>query len=129
MASFAEINDEGLVLRVLVVDDKDTTDVDGNTVESAGVKYLSDAFGGTWKQTSADTRKRKAGKGMTYDDGRDAFIYPQPFDSWVLDEVTAEWVSPIPKPDDDSKTYRWDEQNQEWVGEDLPDWMTRVDAQ
>ena len=55
MAHFAEINDSNKVIRVVVVDDKDTQDENGNEVESIGAKYLSDGFGGTWVKTSYNT--------------------------------------------------------------------------
>lgn len=49
-----------------------------------------------------------------YDDARDAFIAPQPFPSWQLDETTCQWQSPIPYPDD-GEMYVWDEPTLQWV--------------
>jgi hypothetical protein len=125
MAHFAEIDDLNTVLRVLVVDDKDTQDNNGTEVEAIGAKYLSDGFGGVWKQTSYNTtgnvhnlggtpfRKNYAGIGYTYDETRDAFIPPKPFDSWTLNEHTCEWDAPEPYPDD-SKIYKWNEDTTSW---------------
>jgi hypothetical protein len=123
MAHFAELNSFLKVVRVVVVDDEDTKEKDGTETESVGAKYLSDAFGGTWVQTSYNTnggihkldgtpfRKNYAGTGYTYDVGRDAFIPPSPFPSWTLDEATCSWEAPTPRPDGD---YIWNEETQAW---------------
>ena len=91
-------------------------------------------FGSGWIQTSYNTRggvhynqnnepsedqsralrKNYAGVGYTYDSERDAFIPPQPYASWVLDEVTCLWAAPVAMPSDD-KQYNWDESTQSWV--------------
>ena len=130
MARFAEIDNSNIVLRVVVLDDKDTQDEDGNEVESVGAKYLSDGFGGTWKRTSYNThgnvhdlggtpfRKNYAGIGDTYDETRDAFISSQPYPSWILAEDTCKWDAPIPYPggeDGDDKKYTWDEGTTSWT--------------
>ena len=123
MAHFAELNSFLKVVRVVVVDDEDTKEKDGTETESVGAKYLSDAFGGTWVQTSYNTnggihkldgtpfRKNYAGVGFTYDVERDAFIPPSPFPSWTLDEATCSWEAPTPRPDGD---YIWNEETQAW---------------
>ena len=123
MAHFAELNSFLKVVRVVVVDDEDTKEKDGTETESVGAKYLSDAFGGTWVQTSYNTnggihkldgtpfRKNYAGIGFTYDVERDAFIPPSPFPSWTLDEATCSWEAPTPRPDGD---YIWNEETQAW---------------
>ena len=125
MAHFAEIDDSNRVIRVVVVDDKDTQDENGNEVESIGAKYLSDGFGGTWVRTSYNTnggvhrlggtpfRKNYAGVGVTYDEGRDAFIDTQPFPSWTLNEDTCQWEPPVSFPTD-GKTYFWNEETTSW---------------
>jgi len=59
-------------------------------------------------------RMNYAGIGYTYDEGRDAFIPPKPFESWVLDEATCLWVPPVPMPDDGAE-YVWDEATTSWV--------------
>ena len=88
MAYFAQLNESNVVTQVIAVSDRDTQDESGNEVESIGVKYLSDGFGGIWKKTSYNThggvhslggtpfRKNYAGIGFTYDAARDAFIEP-----------------------------------------------------
>jgi hypothetical protein len=85
-----------------------------------------DSSPGEWVQTSYNTqggvhsdggtplRKNYAGVGMTYDSVRDAFIPPQPYASWTLNEDTCRWDSPIAYPDD-GKRYTWDEPTTSWV--------------
>jgi hypothetical protein len=111
MAHFAEIDENGLVLRVLVVPDAQ---------ESRGHDFLANdcALGGTWVQTSynGNIRYNYAGIGYTYDpdygdDG--AFIPPQPFPSWKLSNVDATWKSPVPYPTD-GLVYDWDETITDW---------------
>jgi hypothetical protein len=69
-----------------------------------------------WVQTSYNgtIRKNYAGIGYTYDRVRDAFIAPQPFASWTLDEDTCQWSAPVAMPTDD-KIYVWDEATTNWV--------------
>lgn len=79
-----------------------------------------------WVQTSYNTRagvhvlggtplrKNYAGIGYAYDAQRDAFIPPQPFASWILNEDTCLWDAPVPMPDD-GKDYAWNEQDARWV--------------
>lgn len=72
------------------------------------------------KRTSynADTtsfRKNYAGVGYTYDEQRDAFIPPKPYNSWLLDESTCTWVAPVQHPVDNTKPYRWDEATLTWI--------------
>ena len=132
MARFAEIDNSNIVLRVVVLDDKDTQDVDGNEVESVGAKYLSDGFGGTWKRTSYNThggvhydsdhepdggtalRKNFAGIGYTYDWDRDAFIPPKPYPSWTLNEGTCLWEPPVAEPDE-GIINEWNERTRAWA--------------
>jgi len=125
MAHFAEINALHKVIRVLVVDNKDTQDADGNEVDSVGEKYLRTAFGGTWLRTSLNTkagvhklggtpyRKNYAGIGYTYDETRDAFIPLKPYASWVLNENSCHWDAPVSYPND-GKDYKWNEATTSW---------------
>jgi hypothetical protein len=106
MAHFAEIDQNNVVLRVIVVSD---------TLEAQGSEWCHDAFGGIWVQTSYNGRIRKnfAGIGYTYDPARDAFIPPNPgYPSWTLDEATCQWVPPVPMPTDGM--YVWDESTLAW---------------
>lgn len=116
MAHFAEIDEAGIVLRVVVVSNAELLD-NGVENEQRGVEFLQSLYGGgTWKQTSYNGNRRKnyAGVGYTYDAARDAFVPPQPFSSWVLDESTCQWLPPVPMPQDGNQ-YQWDEAAQAWV--------------
>lgn len=115
MAHFAEIDGNGVVQRVIVVGNKDTSDANGVEKESIGQAFCERLFGGNWVQTSynGNFRKRYAGIGYKYDAALDAFIAPQPYPSWTLD-ANADWQAPVPMPTD-GKMYVWDEAAQAWV--------------
>lgn len=108
MAHFAEIDNNNIVLRVLVVPDEQ---------ESRGQDYLAiDCnLGGTWIQTSYNNKIRGAfaGEGMIYDSNLDRFLPKKPYPSWVYDENFV-CVAPVEEPSD-GKNYNWDEENQVWV--------------
>lgn len=113
MAHFAEVDDNNIVLRVIVVPDQQ---------EHRGQEFLADdlGLGGRWIQTSynGNIRKKYAGVGDTFDEERNAFISPQPFPSWTLDEESVVWMAPVLKPQD-GKMYYWDEQSISWIEEVL----------
>ena len=122
MAHFAELDANNVVLRVIVVGNKDTSDANGVEKEYIGAAFCERLFGGTWKQTSynGNIRKNYAGIGYTYDAGRDAFIPPKPFNSWVLVEETCQWKAPVDMPADAGtgeppKRYQWDENTTSWI--------------
>tara|TARA_R100001244_G_C5064000_1_gene109619 strand:+ start:55 stop:459 length:405 start_codon:yes stop_codon:yes gene_type:complete len=134
MAHFAELNDDNMVMRVIVVGNADTTDADGIEDESIGIAFCQKLLGGTWRQTSYNTqfgehklggtafRKNYCGEGFEYDEERDAFIPPKQFESWVLDEETCHWEAPVPMPDDagPEKRYTWNEADQQWDEYEMP---------
>ncbi len=116
MAHFAKLDDNNKVLAVHVVNN-DVITIDGNESEQAGIDFLTGLYGHTlWKQTSYNGtfRKNYAGIGYTYDAGRDAFIPPQPWASWTLNETTCQWETPVAYPTD-GKIYGWFEPNQQWI--------------
>lgn len=116
MAHFAEIDSNNVVLRVIVVSNKDTSDANGVEKEHIGAAFCERLFGGDWVQTSYNGtfRKNYAGIGFTYRADIDAFVSPQPYPSWVLNEGTAQWEAPVPYPDD-GKRYVWNENTLSWV--------------
>ena len=116
MAHFAQLDDNNIVTQVIVVNNSELLDENGQESEAKGIAFCQLLFGGNWKQTSynATFRKNYAGIGFTYDLARDAFIAPKPFPSWVLDEETCEWQPPVARPTD-GKVYTWDEDNQQWI--------------
>ena len=122
MAHFAEIDSNNVVLRVIVVDNKDTSTPDGTEVESIGVAFCQRLFGGNWVKTSynGNIRKNYAGIGYTYNAGLNAFVPPKPFASWILNNDTALWDAPTSMPSDAGtgeppKRYTWDEVTTSWV--------------
>lgn len=116
MAHFAQLNENNEVIQVIVVHNNELLDENGNESETKGIAFCQSLFGGNWKQTSYNStfRKNYAGIGMTYDSTRDAFIPQQPYLSWILNEETCVWESPIPYPTD-GKYYLWDEEDQQWI--------------
>lgn len=114
MAHFAKI-ENGFVTQVIVVSNEDTADIYGVEKESIGAAFCERLFGGDWKQTSynGNIRKNYAGIGYAYDTNRNAFIPPQPYASWTLNEENCLWDAPIPMPADG--VYTWDETTQSWV--------------
>ena len=119
MAHFAEISDDGTVLRVIVVSNDVITDEDGVEQEQLGKDFCQNLLGGTWVQTSYNgtIRKNFAATGYTYDAARDAFIPPQPYSSWVLNNTTCNWEAPVTQPDD-GNMYIWNESTLSWDGVD-----------
>jgi hypothetical protein len=116
MAHFAKLNENNDVLAVHVVNN-DVITINGVESEQTGINFLTGLHGHTlWKQTSynGNIRKNYAGIGFTYDDTRDAFIAPKPFNSWVLDEATCRWQAPTPMPTTEGKFYYWSEDDLSW---------------
>lgn len=117
MAHFAQLDENNVVTQVIVVHNNDCQ-IDGVESEDAGILFCKQLFGADtqWKQTSynGNMRKNYAGIGYTYNSVRDAFIPPQPFQSWVLDDATCQWNAPTPMPTD-GQMYSWDEATTSWV--------------
>lgn len=114
MAHFAKL-ENNVVTQVIVVSNQDILDEQGQESEEKGIAFCSNLLGGTWKQTSynGNIRKNYAGIGYTYDEGRDAFIPPKPYNSWLLDETTCQWKAPVDYPTD-GKRYTWNEETTSW---------------
>jgi len=117
MAHFAQLDGNNIVTQVLVVDNSEILDDSNVEQESLGVTFLQNLLGSdtTWKQTSynGNIRKNYAGIGYTYDADRDAFIPPQPFASWSLNETTCLWDAPVAYPTD-GNYYTWNEATLSW---------------
>ena len=111
MAHYAFLDDNNIVTEVIVGRHADEV-VDGITDWEA---YYGEFRGQRCVRTSYNNniRKNYAGVGYTYDDTLDAFIPPQPFPSWVLNETTCQWDAPVAYPDD-GQQYSWDEVSQSW---------------
>jgi len=103
MKIFAQI-DKNIVSQIIILD------------KAEPEKWIESRLGGQWIEAFKDggIRKNYPVKGYTYDSDLDAFIPPKPFESWVLDEETAQWEAPVEYPTD-GKVYRWDEGTISWV--------------
>ena len=124
MAHFAEINEDGLVLRVVVACNQDIANNGGEQSKEAAkfferVVRLSNN-GVEWVQTSYNNnfRKQFAGTGFTYNKNADVFISPKPYNSWSLDN-NYDWQAPVQKPlsgpeNIEFNTIEWNEQNLRW---------------
>jgi hypothetical protein len=126
MASFAKIGLNSKVIEVLSVHNNVLKDSNGIEQEVNGIDFLTKLTGwAIWKQTSYNTvggvhnnsgtpfRKNFAGIGYTYDEDRDAFIPPKPFNSWILNESTCIWKAPVDMPED-GNMYSWNESTLTW---------------
>lgn len=120
MAYFAQLDVDGIVLQVIAVSNKDAPDPAPANSEPAGQAFIASlGLPGRWVQTSynGQFRKNYAGIGYSYDEARDAFIPPQPWPSWLLDETTCLWQPPIPYPND-GEMWTWNEHLQQWEAVD-----------
>ena len=120
MAHFARIDENNVVTQVIVVSNEDTSDTNGVEVEEIGVAFCKKLLGAetNWKQTSYNNnfRVRYAGTGYSYNAELNAFIPPKPWPSFVLNNTTADWQSPLgaaPELTEEEiasrSFYRWDE--------------------
>lgn len=96
----AKLDENSIVLEVVNIDSQE---------------WLDANLDGEWVETFKDgTRYNYAGPGYSYDETRDAFIPPKPYQSWVLVEETCTWSAPVPMPED-GQDYNWDEDVIDWV--------------
>ena len=116
MAHYAKIGVGNIVTKVHVLSNE-VLMKDGEENEQQGLEFLQNLYNNKdlYIQTSYNGtfRKNYAGVGYTYDQTKDAFIPPQPYPSWLLDELTCQWNAPTAYPDDD-KQYSWDEESTSW---------------
>jgi hypothetical protein len=126
MASFAKIGLNSKVIEVLSVHNNELKDSNGVEQEVNGIDFLTKLTGyPLWKQTSYNTkagvhteggtplRKNHAGIGYTYDETRDAFIAPKPYNSWILNEDTCIWEAPVAYPEEVGN-FKWNESTLSW---------------
>ena len=118
MAHFAEIDENNIVTRVVVINNTELLDEEKES-ETKGIDFCESLYGHrNWVQTSYNRNNRYnfAGIGYTWDSENDAFVAPQPFASWSLDENFI-WQAPIPYPEIEegsSDIYTWNEEEQTW---------------
>jgi hypothetical protein len=120
MAHFAQIDENNVVLRVIVVNNEDVGNLEFPESEPVGLAFLNNLYGEglIWKQTSYNHNFRKgyAIIGGTYNQELDAFVNPKEYPSWVLNTELARYEPPIPFPTD-GNNYYWDESQLNWVNE------------
>lgn len=116
MSHFAEVKD-GIVTNVIVAEQSFVDTLPGTWIQTSyntreGVHYLpnSDTPSG-----QPALRGNYAGIGYTYDEALDIFMPPKPYPSWLLDSATFTWIAPVPKPEDSSYMYTWNEDTMSWV--------------
>jgi hypothetical protein len=119
MAHFAQLDENNIVTRVIVVSNNDCLGADGKESEAVGIAFCKKLLGNDtrWKQTSYNNnfRRQYAGIGFIYYEPLDVFVELQPYPSWSFDPATGTWVCPVPKPSvPDIYILLWDEENQEW---------------
>ena len=124
MAYYAFLDENNIVTEVIA--GKDETDTTENWEQfygnirnqvckrtsyntRGGIHYDSDDI----PDGKLEFRKNYAGIGYIYDFNLDAFYSCSPYPSWILDEQTCLWASPIPYPND-GKLYVWDETTKSW---------------
>jgi len=118
MAHYAFLNMQNIVTEVIV--GKDETDGPtnwemhyGNFREQVCKRTSYNTRGGVHTNGGTPFRKNYAGIGYTYDESRDAFIPPKPFDSWILNENSCLWEAPVAYPND-GQQYEWNEETTSW---------------
>jgi hypothetical protein len=124
MAYFAKLGTGNIVEQVISINNSVITDSNGIEQEQLGVDFINKLYNtrDVWKQTSYNNNIRKnfAGIGYQYDQQKDAFIAPQPFNSWILNEDTCRWEAPVAMPEltqeqiDNKNYYAWNESIINW---------------
>jgi len=119
MAHYAFLDENNVVTEVITGKDESDTSYDweqwyGNFRGQVCKRTSYNTQGGQHTSGGTPYRKNYAGIGYTYDAGRDAFIPPQPYASWTLDEDTCLWQAPVPMPTDGG-LYEWDEAALNWI--------------
>ena len=125
MAYFAKLGTGNIVENVISINNSVIIDSNGVEQEQLGVDFINKLYNtrDAWKQTSYNNNIRKnfAGIGYQYDQTRDAFIPPKPFNSWILNEDTCLWNAPVAKPTtelENNQYYSWNESIVNWEVKD-----------
>jgi len=121
MAYFAKLGTGNIIEQVISINNSVITDSNGIEQEQLGVDFINKLYNtrDVWKQTSYNNNIRKnfAGIGFQYDQQRDAFIAPKPFNSWILNEDTCRWEAPVAMPTEqleENQYYSWNESIINW---------------
>ena len=122
MAHYAFLDENNIVTEVIVGKDEGENGIDweqhyGEFRGQVCKRTSYNTIGGVHSNGGTPFRKNYAGIGHTYNAVRDAFIPPQPYQSWVLDDATCQWKAPVAMPTDGNR-YSWNETNQAWEAQD-----------
>lgn len=134
MAHFAKIDENNVVLEVVIVGNEHMIDEStGQESEQKGIDFIKNrpelypnsSPTDVWIQASynGNIRNIYPPVGGIYNPDLDVFLYSKPYDSWILDEATLNWKSPIPNPNDNRTSadelpwYLWDESSQSWIAQ------------
>ena len=116
MAHYAILDSNNIVVAIIVGKDENEL-VDGNFIDwesyYGGKRTSFNTYGNVHLLGGVPFRKNFAGIGYTYDFSIDAFVPPKPFNSWILNQETATWHSPIPKPEEGE--FYWNEETLTWI--------------
>jgi hypothetical protein len=126
MSHFAKI--ENNIVTQVIVAEQDVINSGLFGSPSSWIQTSYNTYAGEHRLGGTPLRKNYAGIGFTYDNERDAFIPPKPFNSWILDEGTCLWNSPVPMPTDSTPpttettgiSYTWNEETTSWDKVVLP---------
>jgi hypothetical protein len=113
MSHFARV-ENGVVTQVIVIE-QDVLNLGHWGDPALWVQTSYNTVGGVHTQGGTPLRKNYAGIGYTYDSGRDAFIPPKPYASWLLNESTCQWDAPTAMPVEEGKMFKWDEPTTSWI--------------
>jgi hypothetical protein len=119
MAHYAFLDQNNIVTEVIVGKNEGEENINweqhyGNFRGQVCKRTSYNTQGGIHKSGGTPFRKNYAGIGFQYDQTRDAFIAPKPFNSWVLNETTCQWEAPVARPQD-GNIYIWNEETQSWT--------------
>jgi len=129
MATFAQLDNDNVVLNTIKISNDEILDENGNESEELGIKRCKELFGEdtkwvqTWFSSPPPKRFRTASLRMIYSAEFDRFLLPKPFPSWSLNTETFEWEPPIPRPDRviiRPVTHEWNEETLSWIEVDIP---------
>lgn len=112
MAHYAYLDENNIVTSVIVGKDENEGDMDWEQYYGA-VRTSYNTYGGQHINGGVPFRKNYAGVGYFYDEEKDAFIPPKPFESWILNEDSCLWEAAVPMPQDG--LWEWDEDSLSWI--------------
>jgi hypothetical protein len=143
MAYFTKLDENNYVTEIISVNNLVITE-NGVENENLGKLFLNQTYNNqsNYKKTSYNTRggihyqsdgtpspeqnksfrKNYAGIGFYYDEVKDSFIPPKPFNSWILNEETCLWNPPISFPTMENIPFPYKKYNHYIWNENIINW-------